>query len=413
MTKDDVYDAFKDIITGTNVNLGSNRSVKNKTIKGLIQQYSQAPRIKALLKSYSLTDLSNEVRKLSNSGRFTPPATAAVPAVPVATTLPCPSSSHIDVGTSVSPITKLPVKVSGAHKGTDSFTIVEPSHATVKSDDSKTARPNPALVSESKATETTIAATKLDSIPALTSLPYDAQYSMLSQMQQVLERACFRFFQDNLPAILLKNNWDCWEAAELNFCVKELAQHPSKLPGFQAARSDISISKMVASLTELRNCAVHRHRLTGSQLNTFLEISECLLNLLKDGNRLEMVKRWHQEFLKQLGELDGHEQELAQSFESVQEVFAIRRRELQQREETAVSKIEERIQNVRRNAGQMIAKVFASEGKECILKRHDAPKVKDVTVIIASGLWTVISLFVMFVITTIASVFSRILSYLI
>ncbi|TWU70429.1 hypothetical protein ED733_000202 [Metarhizium rileyi] len=384
-----VYEAFKDILKENNYNL---RYVKE--IKSLIKTHENTPAIAKLLKSQTKKKLNETVRRLIADEIFSSEAKAFNrfnEAVPSSAT----STQQTDCHPSISNPSSSSLNFFGS-KPIDSM-LTNPGLTNELETPQASALPETKLCStiSYEAPQISIVPTKFGDSAMPTTLPFCAQYQLLAQLQKYLEIACFDFAQDKLPGILKENRWGCWQAAELDFFVKELAKQPSKLPGLNEVAAKIPITKLVASMTELRHSAVHRHYLTSSNIEEFLQCSEYFLALIADDKRLEVVKILRLTILDCLVELDGHEHHATQSVQDVRERMEARRLKLKRQEEAAVLKIE----MARTRSGEVVAMKILNAIK---LSLADDEKESHVAVVsrrttqgivtLASGIWMVILL---------------------
>lgn len=404
-----VYEAFKDILKGNNCNLRY-----AKEIKSLIQTYENTPAIAELLKSQTKKKLNETVRRLIADEIFSSEAKAFKrfnEAVPSSAT----SNQQTDCPPSISNPSSTSLNFFG-NKPIDSM-FTNPGLTNELETPQASALPETKLCSASSCPTTSYEAPQISTVPTKfggsampTTLPFCAQYHLLAQLQKYLEIACFDFAQDKLPVILKENLWGCWQAAELDLFVKELAKQPSKLPGLNEVTAKIPITKLVASMTELRHSAVHRYHLTSSNIEEFLQCSEYFLALIADDKRLEVVKLLRLTILDCLAELDGHEHDATQSVRDVRERMEARRLKLKRQEEAAVLKID----MARTRSGEVVALKILNAIK---LSLADDKKESHVAVVscrttqaivaLSSGIWMVILLIMRPIFVVGAAILSR------
>lgn len=106
-------------------------------------------------------------------------------------------------------------------------------------------------------------------------LPFPIQNKILTQLQRLLEKACFMFTKEHDPEQCTKQGWDCPEAIEVNYWVsevnkswpealrKKVMELNGKRPGDWA--------RIAKCASHIRHAAVHRHILC---LQTLMEAAK-------------------------------------------------------------------------------------------------------------------------------------------
>lgn len=398
-----VYEAFKDLLKGGNSSIR-----KAKAIESLINTNAEKPAIAALLKLQSAADLSKTVRSLIMDEIFSSETKRSERhARPVVTTPP--STQNVENSTG-GPDPRLQTLKLFGNKSKDTLFFsnsrVTENSETLEVVTSPKATPTVSSCSTSpsgKTPDTSVTPREFGDNIVQTSLPYYAQYHLLSQMQQCLELACFDFAQDNLPGILKENNWGCREAAELNLFVKELAKHQSKLPGRNEVLEKISMAKLVNSVAEIRHSAVHRHHLTVSDIETFLEHSVYFLTLIADEERARIFRTWRLKTLDCLSELKDHELEATKSIDHIREQMEAKRLELKRQEEADVLRTEETREKFRQFAGARVLDTIklsgVHNGRGISGDRKYGGILTSILIAISSGIWTVVFLVAVLIVT--------------
>lgn len=382
-----VYEAFKNIFGGENSNIR-----QSKKIKTLIQEHSEEPAIASLLQSQGVANLSNAVRRLLVDEIFIC-KTKAEERFDQAAVQPSTSTQHKTCPTVV-PGLNPPPGGCLSHASSDTGFFTKPG-LTLNLEPSKTTVPKvPSLGSRTatcqKPAQEPAASARIGNNTVLTTLPYYAQYHLLTLLQQCLEMACLDFSRGHFPAVLKENNWSCWEAAELNLFVKELAKQPTRLPRLTEVVAKIPLTKLLESITELRHSAVHRHCLTASDIKTFIDHSRLFLTLLADDVRAEVLKSWSLNILHCLTELDDHELEATQTLQHVQNQIEARRVELKRQEQAALVKAEKTRLRFREEAALKVLgaiKISQPHGKTEERIAMIGGRGKSLLIELISGIW--------------------------
>ncbi|KAL4722871.1 hypothetical protein ACLX1H_010110 [Fusarium chlamydosporum] len=126
-----------------------------------------------------------------------------------------------------------------------------------------------------------------------TYLPLPAQRYVLSEMQTLLEHACFSFAERCMPHILEQNGWDCPEAGELNVWTHHLTAKGNyrDLHMFaQYNRITHPLEGLMESAKQIRHTAVHRTRLTVTYLAILMDHAVALCTILGEPEDLKQLQ---------------------------------------------------------------------------------------------------------------------------
>lgn len=120
------------------------------------------------------------------------------------------------------------------------------------------------------------------------SLPGRTHHLLLTKLQDILERACFRFAQKNMPGLLLSKQWDCSEAVELHTWTYVFGRRLNHFTQRQS-KIDKPLPVLLESMTEIRHAAVHRRRLTVVKLEAIIADAESFAQMLDDPESLHSI----------------------------------------------------------------------------------------------------------------------------
>ncbi|KAJ8126091.1 hypothetical protein O1611_g7549 [Lasiodiplodia mahajangana] len=176
------------------------------------------------------------------------------------------------------------------------------------------------------------------SVPSLFPiyLPLRTQHRILTDVQRILEDACFDFGQRAMPDILKRKRWDCSEAAELNLWAAELLQRQSEFAN-RADNIGQPLTKLLRSVADIRHTAVHRICISARGLEQFLLNAESLATLLGDTTRLKSLTELRRSIQQAMEELERNKHVLGSKLRETLKRVAAQRAELDRIEEIAIS----------------------------------------------------------------------------
>lgn len=311
-----------------------------------------------------------------------------------------------DPGPSISP---LPV-ISDPSKTTQAQ--ISPGNATTTNDDTPACSPaneqKKPSADKSKHQKRPLSASQSSQ---MSGLPYDLQHRLLSEMQHVLEVACFEFALNNHPEVL-KPEWDCPEAVELNLIIKVLG--PLAVQGPVLRSNDV----LVTSVCDIRHAAVHRERVTIGSLEQMFEHGEKLLSLFGDVERRRMIETLHQGIGPLATKLVEEEDQVnAASTAERQEIVQRKKREMKIEEAYSIKVAEEHKKILRNAAGAEMTQILTSSGINTTTGRLGKYDTRGVTTpnpawLVASSLSTAVmktgTILAFFIITTLSHVYEPI-----
>ena len=164
------------------------------------------------------------------------------------------------------------------------------------------------------------------------ALPLWDQHRILVRVQYTLEKACFDFAQERLAELLHREGWDCAEAVELNQWARTLLIYREQL-NLDDMKDDVKpLPSLMESIIQLRHNAVHRVRLSSSELLQHLTDAVLLAQLLHDDKCGEFLSNVRQRTHDAIGELVRNKQLLDGRLADIKTEFAAKRAELERQE---------------------------------------------------------------------------------
>lgn len=165
----------------------------------------------------------------------------------------------------------------------------------------------------------------------------------MSQLQLILEHACFAFGQRELPEELDKWGHSCAEAVSLQTWVDLFKQDKM----LETEDNAGSISDLLNTVAKIQNVATHRLSVDFDQVGQLLSSAEEFLRLLNTPAYRSAVKQ-----LRQLvqGGLNMVDRNAALAQRQADKKFAqieTQRRQLKKQEEEAKRELEETLENIR------------------------------------------------------------------
>ncbi|KFH44854.1 hypothetical protein ACRE_043130 [Hapsidospora chrysogenum ATCC 11550] len=150
-----------------------------------------------------------------------------------------------------------------------------------------------------------------------------------------MERACYDYAKQKIPAVLSERQFDCAEAVELNRWTNELMKRTSMMGGLDL--SNTSIEDILRSVTNIRHTAVHRLRVSAKAIEQFLLDAETLSTLFGIKVHIDEISRLRRSFQASIEELERNKHFLQSRLDEALQKIADQRAELQRMEEIAVS----------------------------------------------------------------------------
>lgn len=164
------------------------------------------------------------------------------------------------------------------------------------------------------------------------SLPLWDQHRLLAKIQYALEKACFTFAQERLSYILQSKGWDCAEAGELNQWSKVLLNCQHVFNPDTVKNIGKPLPSLMDWVTQLRHDAVHRVRLSSSNLLQRMTAAMLLARLLQDNECSKMILNMRKRTEDALQKLLHNKQLLDHKLAEIKKEFVLRRAELERQE---------------------------------------------------------------------------------
>lgn len=163
-------------------------------------------------------------------------------------------------------------------------------------------------------------------------LPLWDQHRLLVRTQYTLEKACFSFAERELGGLLQREGWDCAEAVELNQWARTLSNNREVLHLADANDSGKPLTTILDWITQLRHDAVHRVRLSSSNLLQRMTAAVLLARLLQDDECGKVVSHIRQKTQTAIEEMVRNKQSLDTKLAQIKEEFAAKKAELERQE---------------------------------------------------------------------------------
>lgn len=113
--------------------------------------------------------------------------------------------------------------------------------------------------------------------------PFEVQHSLLSHLQEVLEKVCERFGNQWCPQLMIDRKWTHFKAIELNCWPQAIMEHSESLPAEAwAVVRGKSTKKVLHAVADIRHLAVHRRPQDVMSLSKWLDVAEDFTSLHKD-----------------------------------------------------------------------------------------------------------------------------------
>ncbi|KAK9772884.1 hypothetical protein SCAR479_10394 [Seiridium cardinale] len=144
---------------------------------------------------------------------------------------------------------------------------------------------NPSLVA---APQPTSAAATIPSLHPV-RLSYKAQHLLLTEAQIILEECFYDFASQWLPFLLMDEKCDCAVAIELNYWSHLYRKHVEQIPLRALNLKGRKFDSTMAAINRLRHSAVHRIKLTGSDVRDLIKAGVDVALLLRDNQRAALL----------------------------------------------------------------------------------------------------------------------------
>lgn len=167
-------------------------------------------------------------------------------------------------------------------------------------------------------------------------LPLPAQHRLLVKVQALLEKACYRYAEENISYQLHSKGWDCPEAVELNVWSKLLLSNSDKLAISKVEQLGKPLDMVFDTLAQLRHTAVHRLRVSANRIEQFMIDSELLAILLEDDICAKTMCQLRRETQLTIGELQRNKDLLESTLSDELKKIDAQRTELNRLEREAV-----------------------------------------------------------------------------
>ncbi|KAM0561580.1 hypothetical protein ACHAPJ_002748 [Fusarium lateritium] len=190
-------------------------------------------------------------------------------------------------------------------------------------------------------------------------LPLRTQHLILTRIQTILEHACFRFAQENMPDILEQNQWDCPEAGELNVWIHFLRGKSDQFYHLGRSRvGEFSLHAIFQSIPQIRHSAVHRRSIDVAYLSSLMSHAVIFCAILGVPDALDKIIKikvsTQQEILK-LGDIkNGLDKDLNTKLQDI----AVRRAKLDTREQKSITKAHKELEYQRSEACKRLDQVL-------------------------------------------------------
>ncbi|KAK0302381.1 hypothetical protein LTR82_017887 [Friedmanniomyces endolithicus] len=170
-------------------------------------------------------------------------------------------------------------------------------------------------------------------------LPLRTQHKLLTEVQTILEGACYDFGQKRMQETLQEKGWDCPESVELNIWPNELRRHKQKLVPEDLEGIGKSFDDLLDSSCHLRHTAVHRLRVTAARVEQFMSDAEVLCRLMQDEQSAETVARMRRKMQACVEEIKRNKDLLESRLKAIRKDFLWQKAVLESREQAAIAQV--------------------------------------------------------------------------
>ncbi|KAL6702846.1 hypothetical protein ACN47E_000873 [Coniothyrium glycines] len=160
-------------------------------------------------------------------------------------------------------------------------------------------------------------------------LPFAVQHRLLVKLQATAEAACYDFAKRTEIDVLEQQGWDCEEAGELCCWRPVLERHQSKFDPKLLEKLGKPLPILLAFMSQLRNAAVHRARLTSTQILESVTDAEVLIILMGNNDYIHTLSVIRKKLQETIGELEKNKYFLELHLAERRKYFAARREELE------------------------------------------------------------------------------------
>ncbi|KAI4949222.1 hypothetical protein J4E91_005686 [Alternaria rosae] len=328
LTEKQVYLALKDIFSD-----GQTPPSTEKKIRKKIKKHKDEPKIATLIQRYGVQRITAVAFALSGHQIFVSTQKARTRFPDVFGGLPnepSPPIAHVSQ-TGTNSAAAVQPAVTESSTAASSAAAANSVAGTYSSEGLMGIGDRLKATKEKEKTETVISHTQsFDSV----ALPLWDQHRILVRVQYTLEKACFDFAQEKLVELLHREGWDCAEAVELNQWARTLLSYREELK-LNDMKDDVKLlPSLMESIIQLRHNAVHRVRLSSSELLQHLTDAALLAQLLHDDKCGKFLSNIRQRTQDAIEELLRNQQSLDGRLADIKKEFAAKRAELERQEAT-------------------------------------------------------------------------------
>ena len=181
-------------------------------------------------------------------------------------------------------------------------------------------------------------ASRMTLFPLYLSMP--CQHRLLNLLQKQLEECCFEFAKHWMPDLLVKRNWSCAIAVELNHWAQTIPQQYEVIPReATTAQTAQSLRNTFEGTVHIRHAAVHRLRTNAKEVDKMLQEGIQLTQMLKDGPRAIRLEILKQHLMTTTKNLELHKNSLEGDLDCQLTDIASCRMQLDREEEEARASI--------------------------------------------------------------------------
>ncbi|ETS78279.1 hypothetical protein PFICI_10341 [Pestalotiopsis fici W106-1] len=182
----------------------------------------------------------------------------------------------------------------------------------------------------------------LTTVPSLhpVRLPYKAQHVLLSEVQVLLEECFYDFARKWLPSLLEEKQCDCAIAIELTVWSHLLRRYAGKIP-LEALdiRGDSQLDSTLKAVHKIRHSAVHRLRLTGSDVRDLVIQGAAAATMLRDLQRAAVLQELAAELGHKITSMELVKNDAEKTAVAQLQDIARRRAALDREEEAAIAEM--------------------------------------------------------------------------
>lgn len=196
-------------------------------------------------------------------------------------------------------------------------------------------------------------------------VPYATQYRLLTEVQTILEGACFDFANLNYPEILERKGWDCPESIELNLFMRDYLLSPHGMATMEGPVEADVMRRLAGTISAVRHAAVHRHRLTPDFLERmFRDCSLFLRYLHGEATRAEKVEALSGKVTSLLAQLDKDTESAVEAIKAEKIEIEGEQRALVKRKLGLPGRENDWVASLREQAGDEIRRALVPESPD-------------------------------------------------